>query len=212
MPSTGGTSFLRTRLLYRHEEKQVSMPSTGGTSFLQDILRAGWIHLTSCQCPLRAGPHFYGSKGRWSGQGWQVSMPSTGGTSFLQNMIIFWTIVEVVCQCPLRAGPHFYYTNHQGTVWELYWCVNALYGRDLISTYGNVQSRNYQRWCQCPLRAGPHFYSTFLRPNVYKGFRSIFSAHFSEYSDISQKQWAKVGKARIVFIRIQFGIFLMFIL
>ena len=61
--------------------------------------------------------------------------------------------------------------------------------------------------CQCPLRAGPHFYSTFLRPNVYKGFRSIFSAHFSEYSDISQKQGVKVGKARIVFIRIQFGIF-----
>ena len=58
--------------------------------------------------------------------------------------------------------------------------------------------------CQCPTRAGLHFYPTSLRSSVYAGFKPLFFAHFSEYSDIFPKQGIKVGKAWIVFFNVQF--------
>ena len=61
-----------------------------------------------CQCPLRAGPHFYA--------------------------VVSGDVKEVyLCQCPLRAGPHFYVICKSDTE-EYQAGVNALYGRDLIST------------------------------------------------------------------------------
>ena len=39
-----------------------------------------------------------------------------------------------LCQCPLRAGPHFYPIDITLNLQEKDHCVNALYGRDLIST------------------------------------------------------------------------------
>ena len=86
MPSTGGTSFLpEEEIVPEDKPEDVSMPSTGGTSFLPPAVSTSKPHLTTsvnalngrdlistmeygkdlggksevCQCPQRAGPHFY---------------------------------------------------------------------------------------------------------------------------------------------------------
>ena len=110
MPSAGGTSFLQhveTKIM--EFDDHVSMPSAGGTSFLPgSSTRTTLPTVSMCQCPQRAGPHFY--------------MTTTQEKTTL-----------MMCQCPQRAGPHFYsdpYFAFEMTAT----CVNALSGRDLIST------------------------------------------------------------------------------
>ncbi len=87
MPSTGGTSFLRGGNHFIEVDRDVSMPSTGGTSFLHDETYEEEFLDTLCQCPQRAGPHFYQIDHYPGGvEEIGVSMPSTGGTSFLLNI------------------------------------------------------------------------------------------------------------------------------
>ena len=85
-------------------------------------------------------------------------MPSTGGTSFLHLWALKKMVSLCVCQCPLRAGPHFY-GKQTPKIAKSCQCVNALYGRDLISTQVSGNRNAQKGLCQCPLRAGPHFYT-----------------------------------------------------
>ena len=66
--------------------------------------------------------------------------------------------------------------------------------------------------CQCPMRAGLHFYCTSLKASIYAGFRLIFSAHFSEYSDNLSNHREKVGSGQIVFLRYNFEVVLLVLL
>ena len=109
-------------------------------------------------------------------------MPYTGGTTFLPTE----SRLKALCLCR----------------------VNALHGRDYISTgwvvLKAIESLNN---VSMPYTGGTTFLPTSLRPSVYAGFKPLFFAHFSEYSDILAKQGAKVGKGRIVFFREQFSMF-----
>ena len=131
-------------------------------------------------------------------------MPYTGGTTFLLLSLAF-RFTDGMCQCPTRAGLHFYAVRNNDK--KKRHGVNALHGRDYISTLQNGNVSCAIIMCQCPTRAGLHFYPTSLRPSVYAGFKPLFFAHFSEYSDILAKQGVKVGKGRIVFFREQFSMF-----
>ena len=135
MPYAGGTSFLQWRKNEVFRICAVSMPYAGGTSFLlhswgdpegkkrrlcQCPMRAGlhfyieimkqFIVIGVCQCPMRAGLHFYLS-GRLLtlSSPSRVSMPYAGGTSFLLLSGKKCTQNLNMCQCPMRAGLHFYY-------------------------------------------------------------------------------------------------------
>ena len=158
------------------------MPSTGGTSFLLTIVTVVMVLAVMCQCPQRAGPHFYTKKKEECIMKKNVSMPSTGGTSFLLRRREMKKDNIFMCQCPQRAGPHFYWKPQKspGSFWvcqcpqragpHFYWVelkeisishagVNALNGRDLISTSLWTKWTKFMMMCQCPQRAGPHFYA-----------------------------------------------------
>ena len=161
------------------------MPSTGGTSFLPwqyswpDVVR--WL---LCQCPQRAGPHFYWKRVHTRPPlSWDVSMPSTGGTSFLpcvrkqlQENIRIVSMPstggtsflheygdddedeEEDVSMPSTGGTSFLHQK-KGGMYNEKKCVNALNGRDLISTFYNPETDTFSvAVCQCPQRAGPHFY------------------------------------------------------
>ena len=86
-----------------------------------------------CQCPIRAGLHFYDLIDEFINDYQDVSMPYTGGTAFLPD------------------GVEIFVEDKN--------CVNALYGRDCISTQimKIIQECDFNG-CQCPTRAGLHFY------------------------------------------------------
>ena len=186
-----------------------------------------------CQCPTRAGLHFYSSRKGCCRSVWTCQCPTRAGLYFYDTYSSWCNdIDDGTCQCPTRAGLHFYnkfrpkpfvsvkvsmpYTG--GTTFLRY--VSARTESTLSepvsmpytggTTFLLAQKGNYYgklRECQCPTRAGLHFYPTSLRPSVYAGFKPLFFAHFSEYSDILAKQGVKVGKGRIVFFREQFRMF-----
>ena len=53
-------------------------------------------------------------------------------------------------------------------------------------------------------RAGPISTPPLRNPSIYAGCRPCFCRYFSEYSDNTPKQGSKVGRALIVFFKIQF--------
>ena len=62
-------------------------------------------------------------------------MPYAGGTSFLPDAGLgYVTSPTVLCQCPMRAGLHFYNIGVFIRETAAAECVNALCGRDFIST------------------------------------------------------------------------------
>ena len=136
------------------------MPSTGGTPFLQDLSTAMYVQNTKgCQCPQRAGHHFY--TGMNSSSPMMMSLcqcPQRAGHHFYNTMTNNQDTVMEKCQCPQRAGHHFYPVSECGEVYakdvvsmpstggtpflqrlqrkQCIFCggVNALNGRDTIST------------------------------------------------------------------------------
>ena len=111
MPSTGGTPFLRLLPFSDYGPvNYVSMPSTGGTPFLRDCLE-GKIR-----------------------KKFPVSMSSTGGTPFLRFL------PEGLCclhgvSMPSTGGTPFLRLRRDFAIWSSSrGCVNALNGRDTIST------------------------------------------------------------------------------
>ena len=162
----------------------VSMPYTGGTTFLHKWYTATKdLHMILCQCPTRAGLHFY-TQGYRANQFKKNRVNALHGRDYISTCLDanYQYSVRRLCQCPTRAGLHFYGEK-------------------------SIVLKKPHEWCQCPTRAGLHFYPTSLRPSVYAGFKPLFFAHFSEYSDILAKQGVKVGKGRIVFFREQFSMF-----
>lgn len=83
-----------------------------------------------------------------------------------------------------------------------------------LNFYTERERHSYEKGkrCQCPMRAGLHFYCTSLKASIYAGFRPIFSAHFSEYSDNSPNHGAKVGRGQIVLLRYNFEVILLVLL
>ena len=86
--------------------------------------------------PIRAGLHFY----------------------FCKKNLVY--SPGRVCPCPIRAGLHFYKIKLMAVGVMILTCVNALYGRDCISTFRTCPCLRKNSMCQCPIRAGLHFYVT----------------------------------------------------
>ena len=85
-----------------------------------------------CQCPTRAGLHFY-----------TITMFSN-------------TANEVGCQCPTRAGLPFY-GNPKKAGEYLVTCVNALHGRDYISTTVEKIANDIFKTVSMPYTGGTTF-------------------------------------------------------
>ena len=134
-PIRAGLHFYSQNEYHLECETDVSMPYTGGTSFLpQGTCLTTLSEKIMCQCPIRAGLHFYvrildcGYSIQYS-----VSMPYTGGTSFLRRGDNPDRPKSNPVSMPYTGGTSFLLCGDLSmkTVFD---CVNALYGRDFIST------------------------------------------------------------------------------
>ena len=155
-------------------------------------------------------------------------MPWVGRTSFLLSFTIHQSYMYRLCQCPGSGEPHFYRCRPKKVRLTRILCQCPGSGEPHFYIRKTPKDIGQKCLCQCPGSGEPHFYKWQiilnlpskccvnalgranlisilppLRASVYAGFRPCFCRYFSEFSDKYTKRGVKVGKAWIVFIRVQ---------
>ena len=112
-----------------------------------------------CQCPQRAGHHFYSTQKENTNESKSVSMPSTGGTPFLRQMRIHLCGRILIVSMPSTGGTPF--LRHIGQeAWSFCECVSmpSTGGTPFLPFFVKEVVNGNTVLCQCPQRAGHHFY------------------------------------------------------
>ena len=148
MPYTGEPSFLLKKTISKVTMLFCVNALYGRTIISTMDADKARMDKIKCQCPIRANHHFY--------------------TCHFNYLLWYES-----CQCPIRANHHFYEDWVEDAVTDRE-CVNALYGRTIISTTENLYSMGSATMVSMPYTGEPSFLHWLMYFHLYnKGFVSM---------------------------------------